>query len=135
VQVPAYAGRTLTLLAVIVAWVPFRANGLHSTLAMLRGMAGGNGLALPQMIVQAFPPLAAIATPVPLLRFLGDARTLSFPEVSACLLLGWVIVLALPTVHALSERARGWALTAGFAFTVQALFFAPHVTPFLYFQF
>jgi hypothetical protein len=26
-------------------------------------------------------------------------------------------------------------LTSGFAFTVQALFFAPHVTPFLYFQF
>jgi len=90
---------------------------------------------LPRMIVHAFPPLAAIATPVPLLRFLGDARTLSFPEVSACLLLGWTIVLAMPTVHELSERARGWALTAGFAFTVQALFFAPHVTPFLYFQF
>jgi hypothetical protein len=31
--------------------------------------------------------------------FLGDARTLSFPEVSACLLLGWLIVLTLPNVH------------------------------------
>ena len=31
------------------------------------------------------------------------------------------------TCTTLSERARGWALTAGFAFTVQALFFAPHV--------
>ena len=104
-------------------------------MAMLRGMAGCNGIALPQMIVHAFPPLAAIATPVPLLPYLGDARTLSFPEVTACLLLGWTIVLALPSVHELSERARGWALTGGFAFTVQALFFAPHVTPFLYFQF
>ena len=73
--------------------------------------------------------------PVPLLPYLGDGRTLSFPEVSACLLLGWTIVLALPTVHDLSQRTRGWALTSGFAFTVQALFFAPHVTPFLYFQF
>jgi alginate O-acetyltransferase complex protein AlgI len=135
VPVPAFAGRTLTLLAVVIAWVPFRASGLDATLAMMRGMAGCNGLALPQMIVHAFPPLAAVATPVPLLRFLGDARTLSFPEVSACLLLGWTIVLASPTVHELSERARGWTLTAGFAFTVQALFFAPHVTPFLYFQF
>ena len=108
----AVAGRTLTLLAVVIAWVPFRASGLDATLAMLRGMAGCNGIALPQMIVHAFPPLATIATPVPLLRFLGDARTLSFPEVSACLLLGWTIVLALPTVHELSERARGWALTA-----------------------
>jgi alginate O-acetyltransferase complex protein AlgI len=87
------------------------------------------------MIVQAFPPLAVIATPVPLLRYLGDARTLSFPEVTACLVLGWTIVLAMPTVHQLSERARGWVLTTSFAFTMQALFFAPHVTPFLYFQF
>jgi D-alanyl-lipoteichoic acid acyltransferase DltB (MBOAT superfamily) len=135
VPVPALAGRTLTLLAVIVAWVPFRAAGLDATWRMLRGMAGLTGLALPQMIVHALPPLGVIATPVPLLRFLGDARTLSFPDVSICLLLGWTIVLAFPTVHELSERARGWALTAGFAFTMQALFFAPHVTPFLYFQF
>ena len=135
IPVPAIAGQILTMLAVIVAWVPFRASGLDATFAMLRGMAGCNGLALPQMIVHAFPPLAAIATPVPLLRFLGDARTLSFPEVSACLLVGWTIVLVMPTAHELSERARAWAVTAGFAFTVQALFFAPHVTPFLYFQF
>ena len=135
VPVPAIAGQALTMLAVIVAWVPFRASGTDATFAMLRGMAGCNGFALPQMIVHAIPPLAAIATPVPLLRFLGDARTLSFPEISACLLLGWTIVLVMPTVYELSARARGWALTAGFAFTVQALFFAPHVTPFLYFQF
>ena len=135
IPMPAVAGRILTLLAVIVAWVPFRAGGTDATLAMLRGMAGCNGLALPQMFVAAFPPLARLATPVPLLRFLGDGRTLSLPEASACLLLGWTIVLTMPTVHELSERARGWALTAGFAFTVQALFFAPHVTPFLYFRF
>jgi alginate O-acetyltransferase complex protein AlgI len=134
-RLPAVAGRALTLLAVVVAWVPFRASGLNATIAMLRGMAGYNGIALPQMIVHAFPPLAAIATPVPLLPYLGDGRTLSFPEVSACLLLGWTIVLALPTVHELSRRTRGWALTSGFALTMQALFFAPHVTPFLYFQF
>jgi alginate O-acetyltransferase complex protein AlgI len=134
-RLPAVAGRALTLLAVVVAWVPFRASGLNATIVMLRGMAGYNGIALPQMIVHAFPPLAAIATPVPLLPYLGDGRTLSFPEVSACLLLGWTIVLALPTVHELSQRTRGWALTSGFALTMQALFFAPHVTPFLYFQF
>ena len=72
---------------------------------------------------------------MPVLPFLGDARTLSFPELSACLLLGWTIVLLLPHVHQFSERARGWALTSGFAFSVQALFFAPHVAPFLYFRF
>ena len=134
-RLPGPIAQALTLLAVIVAWVPFRADGTAATLQMLRGMAGLNGLALPQMIVGAWPPLAVIARPVPVLLWLGDAHTLSLPEVSACLLLGWLIVLTLPHVHELSERARGWALTAGFAFTVQALFFAPYAAPFLYFRF
>ena len=132
---PVLFGRLLTLLFVIGTWVPFRAADTSAALAMVRGMAGMNGLALPQMVVQAFSPLGFIATPVPLLPYLGNARTLSFPEVSACLLLGWIIVLCLPSVHEWTERRRAWALTSGFAFTLQALFFAPHVTPFLYFQF
>ena len=132
---PGPLAQALTLLAVILAWVPFRSAGLPAAWSMLRGMAGANGIALPQMIVHAIPPLALFATPVPVLPFLGDARTLSFPEVSACLLLGWFIVLRLPHLHALSPRSRDWALTAGFALAVQALFFAPNVAPFLYFQF
>lgn len=134
-RLPMVMARTLTLLAVVLAWVPFRADGLPSAWSMLRAMLGLNGVALPQMLVHAMPMLAAVATPVPVLPYLGDARTLSFPEVTICLLLGWIIVLALPNVHAMTERTRGWALTAGFAFSVQALFFAPQVAPFLYFQF
>ena len=129
------SGRAITLILVCLAWVPFRAESLHAAWAMTRGLLGFNGLAVPVMIASAFPPLTAIATPVPLLRFLGDARTLSLPEVAACLILGWTIVLAVPHAHILSERARSWAVTASFALTVRAIFFAPHVAPFLYFQF
>jgi alginate O-acetyltransferase complex protein AlgI len=125
----------LTVLAVVLAWVPFRADGLDAAWQMLRGLGGANGLALPHMIVDALPWLGRVAVPVPLLPYLGDARTLSFPEVTACLGLGWFIVLAMPHVHELQPRMRGVTLTAGFAFTIQALFFAPHVAPFLYFQF
>ena len=132
---PARFGQAITLLLVVLAWVPFRADGMQAAWAMTRGLLGLNGLAVPAMIVSAFPALTAIAAPVPVLRFLGDARTLSLPEVSACLLLGWTIVLAFPHAQALSEQARGWAIGASFAFTVRALFFAPHVVPFLYFQF
>lgn len=132
---PAAIGQALTLFAVVLAWVPFRAASLPSSIAVLRGMAGLNGIALPRMIVSALPPLAAIADPVSVMPSLGDARTLSFPEVSACLLLGWLIVLTLPNVHRMTERARNWTLTASFALSVQALLFAPHVAPFLYFQF
>ena len=132
---PAVIGCTLTLFAVVVAWVPFRAASWADTLSMLKGMTGLNGVTLPRMIVSAIPPLSRIAEPVAVMPSLGDARTLSFPEVSACLLIGWIIVLALPNVQRMSERTRLWALTASFALTVQALFFAPHVAPFLYFQF
>ena len=132
---PALAGQALTLLAVVAAWVPFRADGTGASLAMLRGMAGLNGAALPQMIVNLFPPLGIFATPVPVLLALGDGRTLSFPEVTACLALGWLIVLAAPNVAALTERQRLGALVGGFALTAQALFFAPSAAPFLYFRF
>lgn len=132
---PRPVGQALTLLAVTVAWVPFRAVSLHGTLAMLRGLAGQGGIALPRMIVAAWPPLAAIGDPVSVMPWLGDGRTLSFPEVTACLMLGWFIVLALPNVHRMSPAARHLALTASFALSVQAVFFAPRVAPFLYFQF
>ena len=150
-RLPAPLAHALTLFAVVVAWVPFRADDLNVAWSMLRAMAGVNGAALPAMIVGAVPAVIANAfpavianavpalghfvTPVPVLAHLGDARTLSFPEVSACLLLGWFIVLAHPNIHTMSERARAWVLTSGFAFTAQALFFAPRVAPFLYFQF
>ncbi|HUB16658.1 MAG TPA: MBOAT family O-acyltransferase [Acetobacteraceae bacterium] len=135
VTMPAALARALTLLAVVVAWVPFRAASGAAAWDMLAGMAGLHGLALPQMIVQALPILGHVATPAEVLPCLGDARTLSFPQVSACLLLGWAIVLLLPHVHALSERARTLALTSSFALSVQALLFAPSVAPFLYFRF
>jgi alginate O-acetyltransferase complex protein AlgI len=132
---PRFLGQASTLLAVVVAWVPFRSGSLASTLTVLGGMAGLHGVTLPRMIVSALPPLAAVAEPVLVMPFLGDARTLSFPEVSACLLLGWLIVLVLPNVHRMTDRGRNWTLTASFALSMQALFFAPHIAPFLYFQF
>jgi alginate O-acetyltransferase complex protein AlgI len=134
-RLPALPAQGMTLFAVVVAWVPFRASGMAAAWSMLRAMSGANGIALPAMIVGFCPPLGWIARAVPVLPYLGDARTLSFPELSACLLVGWFIVLALPHIHAMSERGRSLALTSGFAFTVQALFFAPRVMPFLYFRF
>jgi len=132
---PRPIAQTLTLLAVVVAWVPFRAASGMAAWSMLAGMAGLHGSDLPRMIVHALPLLGWIATPVEVLPHLGDARTLSFPEVSACLALGWGIVLLAPHVHELSDRARAWALTSSFALSMQAIFFAPHVVPFVYFRF
>ena len=135
VRLPGPLAQALTLLCVLLAWVPFRSQGMAASLAMLRGLVGLNGLALPRMVLGWLPWLDVVATPVAALPSLGDARTLSFPEVIACLALGWGIVLFAPQLHALSRRRRSLALTAGFAFSIQAVFFAPNVTPFLYFQF
>ncbi len=132
---PVIVARALTLLVVVVAWVPFRADGLPAAWIVLRGMAGLNGIALPQMILEWMPWLGFIARPVAALPNLADGRTLSLPEALLCLGLGWAIVLLVPHLHALTSRARGFALTAGFAFTVQALVFAPAAVPFVYFRF
>jgi alginate O-acetyltransferase complex protein AlgI len=134
-RLPSTIARALTLFAVIVAWVPFRAENLSVAWSMLRAMAGLDGIVLLAMILDVFPALRAIATSVPVLPYLGDARTLSFPELTACLAFGWLVALTLPNVHTMTERGRGLALTSAFAFTAQALFFAPRVAPFLYFQF
>jgi len=49
--------------------------------------------------------------------------------------LAWSIILLSRDIHGLGMRGRNAALVAGFAFTVQALFFAPFARPFIYFQF
>jgi alginate O-acetyltransferase complex protein AlgI len=134
-RLPAILSHALTLLAVVVAWVPFRAPSLTGTLAILRGMAGLNGLALPTPLLALVPWLGHIARGVPVLPALGDARTLSLPEATAWLMAGWFIVLCLPHLHEASPRLRAWALLGSGGFTVQALFFAGIAVPFLYFRF
>jgi hypothetical protein len=48
--VPSFLGKTLTMLCVVVAWVPFRASGLRATLSIWKGMAGFNGIGIPDFI-------------------------------------------------------------------------------------
>jgi alginate O-acetyltransferase complex protein AlgI len=134
-SLPGGVAQALTLLAVVVAWVPFRAPDLAATVAMLRGMAGLNGLAIPAPLVALAPWLGHIAHTVPVLAALGDARTLSLPDATACLMIGWFIVLCLPHLHEASPRLRGWGLLGTGGLTVQALFFAGAAQPFLYFRF
>ncbi len=135
VRLPRWTAQGLTILAVVVAWVPFRAASFSATGQMLHAMAGLDGVALPRRIVEGVPGLARLVDAVPVLSFLGDGRNLSFPEVTAALAVGWGIALLAPNVQALTERGRSLALAGSFALTVQALFFAPSVSPFLYFRF
>jgi len=44
-------GWTVTMLVVVVAWVPFRAESLDGATAVLQAMVGGNGLSLSEQLI------------------------------------------------------------------------------------
>jgi D-alanyl-lipoteichoic acid acyltransferase DltB (MBOAT superfamily) len=134
-RMPAAAARGLTLLAVLLAWVPFRAPNFQTAWSFYKALFGINGIAVPALASLLLPPLPSFIAVVPVLPFLGDARTLSLPLGLALLATGWTIALAMPDLQSLSLRRRTAALIGSFAFTLQALLFAPAAIPFLYFQF
>jgi alginate O-acetyltransferase complex protein AlgI len=134
-RVPKMLGWALTLFCVLMAWVPFRAAGFAPAVEFYCGLFGFNGVAIPAVVLQLMTFLRGFGHAVPVLSYLGDARTMSLPQAILFLALGWFIALGLPQLHGMSERRRGVALVASFAFSVQALFFAPAAIPFLYFQF
>jgi D-alanyl-lipoteichoic acid acyltransferase DltB (MBOAT superfamily) len=135
IRLPPLLSHAITLAAVLIAWVPFRASSVPACIEFYRGLLGLNGITLPALIMQHAPWLTGIAQSTPVLPFLGEARTLSLPEGVLLLGVGWIGVLALPDIHRFTRPARSLALVGSFAFTVQALFFAPFTVPFLYFQF
>lgn len=134
-RVPKILGWALTLFCVLMAWVPFRAAGFAPAVDFYRGLFGFNGVAIPEIMLRLMPFLAHVGHAVPVLPYLGDARTMSLPQAVLFLGLGWFIALALPQLHGMSERRRSVAVVASFALSVQALFFAPAAIPFLYFRF
>jgi len=59
-HLPPLLGRSLTMLAVMLAWVPFRAPDLASAGDILLGLAGGNGVSLPHSLAPAMPAFAVL---------------------------------------------------------------------------
>jgi alginate O-acetyltransferase complex protein AlgI len=134
-RLPALVSRVLTLAAVVLAWVPFRAQNFGAASGFYRALAGGNGLAVPAVLAQIIPGVGRFVSVVPVLPYLGDGRPLSLPLALAMLATGWTIVLALPNLQDFDARRKTLATIGSFAFTMQALVLAPAAIPFLYFQF
>jgi D-alanyl-lipoteichoic acid acyltransferase DltB (MBOAT superfamily) len=132
---PPRAAQALTLLAVLLAWVPFRAQNFAAAWAFYQALFGVNGIAVPALASHLLPKLPSFVAIVPVLPFLGDARTLSLPLGLLLLGAGWTIALAAPNLQSLSVQRKTMAVVGSFAFTLQALLFAPAAIPFLYFQF
>jgi D-alanyl-lipoteichoic acid acyltransferase DltB (MBOAT superfamily) len=135
VPLPRFLSWGITLLAVLLAWVPFRAESFPAAMDFYRGLFGLNGVDIPDIAVRFWPGLAAFGTVVPVLPYLGDARTLSLPQALLFLLIAWSLTLLLPNLREMSVRRRSIALMASFALAMQAVFFTPAAIPFIYFQF
>jgi alginate O-acetyltransferase complex protein AlgI len=150
-----WLARGVTLLAVIVGWVIFRAESLDSAWLMLRGMTGANGVVIPPDLFALFGqpttvllPIGATIGPLPL--FYGPPQGV------------WIAVLMLVVLFAPNSQqlmgyiapnddeptpsvlrpivwprwsvSRGWAVIAATAF-IYTLTQMSNVSEFLYFQF
>jgi len=143
----------LTFIAVVTAWVFFRAESFSSALSMLSGMIGQNGVSLSQSAWQhlneSHPQLlegVAMNGLTPLSKVNSDRALI-------LIVLGLLIVWLLPNVQQLLRRFRplldeaelgesrlSWHFNVGFAWLAGLLFvlslsFLSRVRDFLYFQF
>lgn len=146
-----WTGRAVTLLAVVVGWVVFRAESLDAAGLVLRGMAGMNGVTLS-------PGMEALLSPlVPQLQDLGVTFARSPRFFGAPQVLGLVLLFAVALLAPNSQELLGylqppatdkadapgrwhwaprpaWAVATGLVF-VYVLTQMSSVSEFLYFQF
>ncbi|MBI4081991.1 MAG: MBOAT family protein [Candidatus Lambdaproteobacteria bacterium] len=127
--------RLLTLLAVLLAWIPFRARTLGGALGLLKGMAGLNGVFLLPQIAALLPFRPAFVRTEGAALMLGDGPAQAFAEAILLLLLGLALVLFGPSMHRMSHRARLGCVALVFAFDVHYVFFGGGANPFIYFRF
>jgi D-alanyl-lipoteichoic acid acyltransferase DltB (MBOAT superfamily) len=145
------AGIGLTFLAVTVAWVFFRAPDLSTAIRILEAMAGANGFAVPDSLLNRLPFLGLSLRNLGVETYLGGTSRFVFTW-------GWVVAAGLvtflaPNTQELLRRyrpalvvlprvpsrttwrpTRGWAVAA--ALLASAVFLSLSApTEFLYFQF
>ena len=140
----------VTFLAVIVAWVFFRAPDMSTALSVLRGMIGLNGIELPRGWGQKYGALAqwlqssgveftAVVTPDWLPQIGWTALTLAIALL--CLNTQQIMAAFEPALDMKTTNAKGvwrpsasWALATSVGF-VACLLSLNQVSEFLYFQF
>jgi len=88
------AARSVTLLAVVVGWVFFRAADFPAALAMLKAMCGLNGVALPAAVVQALGPAGVALQGLGVTAVPGGGTTFAYTW--AWIVVLWTIALAAP---------------------------------------
>ena len=150
------AGQALTFLAVVVAWVLFRAESAPAAARVLLGMSGQAGVSLPLSALRLYEWLTGVTAPAglvfggafadnPALAGLGAARLAGLLGVSAAV--AWL----LPNTQAVFREGLhlggtegvwrlnwrpncGWAVVLGLTLAA-CVMDMQHVSEFLYFQF
>jgi D-alanyl-lipoteichoic acid acyltransferase DltB (MBOAT superfamily) len=136
----------LTFLAVVVAWVPFRAADLETAGRVLAGMAGINGIVVPAALARILPQAEALG--VSMIAGGGSAFVAAWLWIAALL----VAALAFPNTQEIMGRvrpalghdgrtgglvwrpSRRWAMATATVAALGLLSLA-QVSEFLYFQF
>ncbi|WP_343731636.1 MBOAT family protein [Duganella sp.] len=134
---PRWWGRCLTILAVMLAWVVFRAPDVATAVEVLQGMAGLNGVSLPHGAARLAAPLDALGWH----PAFDGIRWIDFsgPAIPA-LLLAMVLALFAPNTQEILDQPLRWS-PAKWRSAVMALLFLGclfnmnRVSEFLYFQF
>jgi D-alanyl-lipoteichoic acid acyltransferase DltB (MBOAT superfamily) len=124
----------LTFIAVVVAWVFFRAADLDAALSMLRGMAGMNGALLPDQIIRFVPLLSQVADGMGKVPYLADGTVMGCVEMFLMISLGMALALGAPTVPELRNRWRYALVVPCAALALQRVLYG-QASEFLYFQF
>jgi alginate O-acetyltransferase complex protein AlgI len=147
------AARCLTFAAVVVAWVFFRASGFDDALSILRGMAGMNGVSIPNSLAVHLGPAREVLVHWGVTLELGGGARFVLQYIWIAALLP-IVFLAPNTQELLARYAPAldfpdnartfsplaWRPTAAWAlmialFTAGGLLSLSRVSEFLYYQF
>jgi D-alanyl-lipoteichoic acid acyltransferase DltB (MBOAT superfamily) len=124
------------MLGVMVAWVFFRASDITSALAVLKGMSGLNGMALPEELKSMIPTIVGehIQWTQGLPNLASGSRT-GLAEVLGYLALASGIAIFCKPLHRLKPSTRRLLLIPVAALALQKVIVSSSPSEFLYFQF
>ena len=132
---PGWCAWCLTLLAVMLAWVVFRAPDLGTAGDVLQGLVGGNGVSLPRGLATWASPLKAFGWQFEGIRWI-DVNGPALPA----LMLAVALALFAPNTQEIFDASTRWS-PARWRGAVMAMLFLGclfnmnRVSEFLYFQF
>jgi hypothetical protein len=127
-------GWAMTFMAVVLAWVLFRADNAVTAWAIYQGMFGLNGFVLPEQVANILPFASGWVQTVGKMQTLGGGSVMGVFEQGVLISAGLAIALFGQQAAKMSNLARLLVIGGASGFIIHALFFAAP-KQFMYFQF